>query len=135
MASLRSIRPTLFVTHHSSKPGRISLVSRVTSPLDKLLCILNVVRTSDDQRRPLMQLFGLHVEDAQGAGAGFAACLFHNPCQWIGFVQQPELALRLVQFTRIEITASPKKDPVHVGHQTAGIAHTVGPPSSDIFYF
>jgi len=55
--------------------------------LDKFLCVTHITSTADQQRHTLMETLWLDIHDPHISGAGSPSCLFHNPCQWIGFVQ------------------------------------------------
>jgi hypothetical protein len=87
---------------------------------------------ADDDRHALVNVRGLYVHDAQVRGTQrTSAGLFDDHRHGIGFVHEPQFALRCFLGGRIHEHATLQQDAMDVRHHgadvTAGIAALLGP--------
>jgi hypothetical protein len=81
------------------------------------------VAAADVQRRALVELGGLDVENAARPIGGETAGLLHDEGERIGLVQQAQLAARRARVAGIREHAAAEQVAMEVGHERAHVAH------------
>src|SRR5215204_1708051 len=108
--------------------SRITRPTRRLARLDAALELFHLGAPADDERRALVYVAWLHVEDGLVAVAGRAARLFGEEGDGVGLVEQAQPALRVLCVRRVDEDTAAQKRPVKVCHHRADEARRVARP-------
>src|SRR5438105_4259565 len=88
---------------------------------------LDLLPTTNQQRRSLVQAGGWNVENVARPIGSHTAGLFGEEGNGIRFIQEPKLAARVLARWRIEKDTALQERTVKVGHEGTDIPRGVGP--------
>src|SRR5687767_14480785 len=90
---------------------------------ERLQCEVDVALGAHEQRRALMQVGRLHVQQARLAVDRRTARLLADEREWIRLVEKPQLPLGALAAVRIAEHATAEEVAMEVGDERADVAH------------